>query len=425
MDINRKTAMKALLDIEKKGAYSNLSLNENIKKYSPQDQAFVRDLTYGTLRNKYLLDHFLKTFISKGYNRLKTDVLTLLRMGAYQLIFMDSVPDYAAVSTSVDFAKKFLRGRESFINGVLRSMARGKADLVWPEKGEDVADYLSVRYSVNPWIAEILMDNMGEEGAEAYLKASNETPELILRTNLLKGSREELIEDLRALGFTAEPSKVSPRAVKASGTGILETEVFRSGRFAVQDEASILACDVLDPLPGMTLIDMCAAPGGKTASLGELMENKGQIFAFDIHEHKVALIEKAARRSGVSIVKALRADSRELREDLKETADRVLCDVPCSGFGVIRRKPEIKYKEPFDIGELAETQKRILSNGASYLKKGGALVYSTCTVDDTENQKVIESFLEENKGFIKDKEICMSPADGTDGFYICRLIREA
>ncbi|MBO5994222.1 MAG: 16S rRNA (cytosine(967)-C(5))-methyltransferase RsmB, partial [Firmicutes bacterium] len=200
MDINRKTAFTTLLQIEKKGAYSNLALNENIERSKADSPSFVRELTYGVLKNKYLLDYYLKAFVKKGYGKLKPEVLCLLRMGAYQLIFMDSVPTYAAVSETVDLARKFARGREGFINGVLRSLSRSLDEL--PEvPRDDFREYLGTKYSCEAWISDLLIKAFGEEGAEEYLNASNETPELYIRVNLLKNSPEELMEELRGLGF--------------------------------------------------------------------------------------------------------------------------------------------------------------------------------------------------------------------------------
>ena len=427
MDINRKTAFKTLMDIETKGAYSNLSLNDNIRRFRPDDPAFTREIVYGTLKNKYLLDHFLQKYISRGYNRLKADILTIMRMGAYQLIFMGSVPGYAAVSETVDIAKKFVRGREAFVNGVLRNMSREVRTLEWPKREDygTAAEFFEVRYSVNRWIAEELISCMGEDGVEEFLKFSNETPELSIRANLLINSTDELENELSAEGFTVRRSLISKRCLLVSGSGLLDTEAYRSGRFSVQDEASCLAADTLDPEPGMTVIDVCAAPGGKTAALGELMGNEGELRAFDVHEHKIPLIEGAARRSGLTIVRCEAADASVRRKESEGKADRVLCDVPCSGLGVIRRKPEIKYRDAFSIKELSDLQYKILEASSGYLKPGGALVYSTCTVTDEENHQVTEKFLENNKGFRRESERQMGPADKTDGFYITKIVREA
>ena len=425
MEINRRTALEVLLEVETEGAYSNLSLNRNIKKTGAGDPAFVRELVYGVLKKKYLLDHFLRQFVKKGFGRLKAPELNLLRMGAYQLLYMGSVPSYAAISETVELAKKYARGKEGFINGVLRSLDRKRDSLEYPEDDES-PEYIGTFYSVNPWIARLLIRTYGYEDAKAFMEKVNSTPELSLRVNLLKNTREELMAELSEEGFRLRASELSPRAVIAEGSGILETEAFRMGRFSVQDQASIMAADSLMADKGMRVIDLCAAPGGKTAAIAEAMENTGEILAFDIYDHKLELMDRLMERNGISIVNTRKNDGRVQIEALRGTADRVLCDVPCSGLGVLGRKPELKYRDEYDMRELAGIQSEILKNAASYLKEGGILVYSTCTVDPDENQGVTERFLEENREYRKDKELSLAPhTTGTDGFYICRIIREA
>ena len=424
MDINRKTAYMTLLQIEKEGAYSNLALNENIDRSKADSPAFIRELTYGVLKNKYYLDFCLKAFVKKGFNKLKPEVITLLRMGAYQLMFMDSVPSYAAVSETVNLARKYARGREGFINGVLRAFDRAKNEL--PDiPRDDYSEYLGIKYSCEKWIVDLLIEAFGEEGAEKYLNASNETPELYIRVNVLKNSPEELTKELKALGFKVDKSELSERSLKVAGSGILEIEAFKAGRFSVQDEASTLAADILGAKKGMKVVDMCAAPGGKTMAIAELMETQGEVLACDVYEHKLKLIEEQAKRAGLTIVRTALKDGRENVKELEGTMDRVLSDVPCSGLGVIRRKPEIKYKEAFDMEALVETQKEIILNAASYLKPGGYLVYSTCTVNPAENQGVTDWFLEGRPNYTKVDERHLDPGVGTDGFYICKISREA
>ena len=424
MDLNRKTALETLLNIEKKGAYSNLALNENIRKYEPENEAFVRELVYGVLKNKYLLDYYLKSYVKKGFNRLKAEDLSLLRMGAYQALFMDSVPDYAALNETIRLAHKYARGREGFINAVLRSLVSNKESLGDIPR-EDFLNYLSVKYSIEEEVCSVILKSLGEEGTEAYLRACNETPELSIRVNVLKNTREELLDELRGCGFFAKLSDKSERALIVSGSGILKTDAFREGRFSVQDEASIMVSDLLGPEEGMKVLDLCAAPGGKTLANAELMRNTGSILACDIYEHKLKLIEEAQKRNGIDIIKTEMSDGTVYREDLKDSMDRVLCDVPCSGLGVIRRKPEIKYRKDLDLKVLIDIQSKILLNASRYLKKGGVMVYSTCTVNRDENQGVTEGFLKDNPNYRKIDEYCLSPLDGTDGFYMCKIIREA
>ena len=424
MDINRKTAFDVLMDVEKNGAYSNLSLNSFIEKNRPDSPAFVRELVYGVLRNKLLLDWFLGQLIPSGLKKIKKQDMTLLRMGVYQLSYMKSVPEYAAVSETVNMSKKLARGRERFINGVLRGYIRNRQQLVLPDREVNLEEYLSIVYSAERWIVRLWTDAYGEEKTEALLKASNETPGLAVRVNLMKTDRKALKEKLEALGFEAAESEVSDRALLVKGSGLLDTELYREGMFSVQDEASILASDALDAKPGDCIADVCAAPGGKTFATAELMAGKGVIYAMDKYEHKLKLMEAQAKRAGIENIRLLKHDSTEPVEGLKERMDKVLADVPCSGLGVIRRKPEIKYKGMQDLDELIERQRQILLAAASYVKAGGTLVYSTCTINPAENEKQIVEFLRGNKEFKALEQKQLLPDGGTDGFFICRMRKE-
>ena len=424
MDINRKTAFDVLMDVEKNGAYSNLSLNSFIEKNRPDSPAFVRELVYGVLRNRMLLDWFLGQLIPSGLKKIKKQDLTLLRMGVYQLSYMKSVPEYAAVSETVNMAKKLARGRERFINGVLREYSRNRQQLVLPDREVNLEEYLSIVYSAERWIVRLWTDAYGGEKTEALLKASNETPGLAVRVNLMKTDRKALKEKLEALGFETEESEVSDRALLVKGSGLLDTEPYREGMFSVQDEASILASDALEAKPGDCIADVCAAPGGKTFATAELMAGKGVIYAMDKYEHKLKLMEAQAKRAGIENIRLLKHDSTEPVEGLKERMDKVLADVPCSGLGVIRRKPEIKYKGMQDLDELIERQRQILQAAASYVKAGGTLVYSTCTINPVENEKQIVEFLRGNKEFKALEQKQPLPDGGTDGFFICRMRKE-
>ena len=424
MDINRKTAFDVLMDVEKNGAYSNLSLNSFIEKNRPDSPAFVRELVYGVLRNKLLLDWFLGQLIPSGLKKIKKQDMTLLRMGVYQLTYMKSVPEYAAVSETVNMAKKLARGRERFINGVLRGYIRNRQQLVLPDREVNLEEYLSIVYSVERWIVRLWKDAYGAEKTEALLRASNETPELAVRVNLMKTDRKSLKEKLEALGFEAAESEVSDRALLVKGSGLLDTELYREGMFSVQDEASILASDALDAKPGDCIADVCAAPGGKTFATAELMAGKGVIYAMDKYEHKLKLMEAQAKRAGIDNIRLLQHDSTVPVEELKGQMDKVLVDVPCSGLGVMRRKPEIKYKGRQELNELIERQRQILLAAASYVKAGGTLVYSTCTINPAENEKQIVEFLRGNKDFKALEQKQLLPDGGTDGFFICRMRKE-
>ena len=424
MDINRKTAFDVLMDVEKNGAYSNLSLNSFIEKNRPDSPAFVRELAYGVLRNKLLLDWFLGQLIPSGLKKIKKQDMTLLRMGVYQLSYMKSVPEYAAVSETVNMAKKLARGRERFINGVLRGYIRNRQQLALPDREVNLEEYLSIVYSVERWIVRLWKDAYGAEKTEALLRASNETPELAVRVNLMKTDRKSLKEKLEALGFEAAESEVSDRALLVKGSGLLDTELYREGMFSVQDEASILASDALDAKPGDCIADVCAAPGGKTFATAELMAGKGVIYAMDKYEHKLKLMEAQAKRAGIDNIRLLQHDSTVPVEELKGQMDKVLADVPCSGLGVMRRKPEIKYKGRQELNELIERQRQILLAAASYVKAGGTLVYSTCTINPAENEKQIVEFLRGNRDFKALEQKQLLPDGGTDGFFICRMRKE-
>lgn len=427
MDGNRKTAYEVLLQIEKNQSYSNLELNRQIREHRPDAPAFVRELVYGVLENRLYLDHLLSQLIPKGLSGVKKQARILLRMGLYQLIFMDSVPDYAAVSETVKLARKVIPGRDGFVNGVLRGYGRRKDDLKLPDCEQTPIEYLSVRYSCDPWIVRLWSGQYGPEKTESLLAAGNQSPELSVRVNLLKTSRPALMEELCGKGFSVRESEESRRVLFVKGSGLLETEAYAQGRFSVQDAASVLAAETLAPEPGETVYDICAAPGGKTLAMAEMMENKGLIRAFDIYPHKLALIEKEAVRLGVSVIETETKDGTAACRALDQTADRVLVDGPCSGLGVIRRKPEIKYKSICDQGRsLAEKQLQLLQEASRYVKNGGHLLYSTCTINQIENQQTVERFLAENDDFRLEKMLQLLPDEGEhDGFFICRMQRSA
>ena len=429
MDLNRKTAYEVLLDMETNQSYSNLALNNFIEKNKPENPAFVRELVYGVLENRILLDYYLAALVASGLKKVKKQDLTILRMGVYQILAMDSVPDYAAINESVVLARKFCRGRDKFINGVLRNFQRRQAELeaLLPDRSSDPAKYLSVRYSAASWLVDLWLAAYGLDKTEALLAASNGRPLLCLRTNLLKGTREELMQRLVDAGYQVEAGTLSDRSilVTGKGTGILEHDLFREGWFSVQDEASTLTADTVNPKPGNLVVDVCAAPGGKTMAMAELMGTEGEIYAFDIYEHKLKLIQEQAARLGTGIVKTRCQDGRIALKELEGQADCVLADVPCSGLGVIRRKPEIKTKDhaEMDFAELVQRQKEILESASTYVKPGGTLVYSTCTVNPAENEEQVRMFCEAHPEFHLDFMNQLMPDRETDGFFISKMSR--
>lgn len=431
-----------LLDIEEREAYSNIALNNRLKDTAPENQGFVRELVYGVLRYKKLLDHYIDRLAAKGIKSIKKRDLNVLRLGLYQIIYMNSVPDYAAISESVDLARKFCKGREKLVNAVLRSFLR-KRDELAPERPDDSAysdsaynemiSFLAIKYSYDESIVRLWLKQYGLKQTEKMLNAGNEIPDLTIRVNELKTGIEELECLLKQQGFKVSKGEMCRNILHVTGSGLLNSRSYRDGLFSVQDESAMRAVEILDPQPGDTLIDMCAAPGGKCLAAAEKMKNTGHIKAFDVYQKKTEVIRHEALRLGIDIVEADVADGTEMDHSLKNSADRVIADVPCSGLGVVRRKPEIKYRslnkeyneEHTELCDLTNLQLSILRNASEYVKPGGVLVYSTCTVNRDENDAVIDRFMKCNKGFSKEKEIQIFPGEnGADGFFICRLKAE-
>lgn len=421
MDINRKVAYLALMDVESKKSYSNLALNHHILIHKPDSPAFVRELAYGVLENKMLIDHYIDQLVQTGVASLKASDRTILRMGIYQLAYMDSVPEYAAVNESVVMAKKYCRGRSGFINGVLRGYLKKKDELTLPDRGEDLVKYLSVKYSYAPWIVELWLEEYDADFVEELLKAGNETPRMTIRLNWMKIMKKDLMAKLEEKGFEVEEGRLCQNALYVSGSGLLDTGLYKHGLFSVQDESSMLVAEKLDPKHGELIMDLCAAPGGKTMAIAERMNNTGRIIASDIYRRKLDLIDREAYRLGMKNVETRSWDATRVDSSMIGKADRVLVDVPCSGLGVIRRKPEIKYKKKTqEMDLLPGKQLAILSAAAKYVKVGGTLLYSTCTINPYENQRVIDDFLKKNTRFQVEEMMQLFPnKDGTDGFFIC------
>lgn len=425
MGSNRKTAYFALMAVESKKSYSNIALNHHIKRGNPDNPGFVRELVYGVLENKYLLDYIINFFVTSGSAKLKPQDLTILRMGIYQIGYMNSVPEYAAVSESVDLAKKFAKGRTSFINGVLRTYIREKYKVNLPDRAEDEVKYLSVKYSYEPWIIELWMEQFETSFVEELLQAGNETPEVVIRLNWLKIMKKDLIAQLEAQEFKVREGKLSPNALYVEGHNLLDTQEYKLGMFSVQDESSQLATVMLDSKHGDLVMDVCAAPGGKTLAIAERMNNTGTVIASDVYTRKVRIIDKEAKRLGLNNIITGTWDATKVDSDYIGKADKVIVDAPCSGLGVIRRKPEIKYKPiSSEIDQLPRKQAAILAASSRYVKMGGTLMYCTCTINPNENQKIVSDFLRKNKDFEKKEMLQLLPnVDGTDGFFICKMVK--
>ena len=426
MDINRKTAYLTLIDVESRKAYSNLALNHQIIINKPSSQAFVREIVYGVLEHKLTIDYYLDQLVRNGIENLKAAELTILRMGVYQLRYMNSVPEYAAVNESVVLAKKYCRGTAGFINGVLREYLNRKMQLRLPDRGEDEVRYLSVKYSYSPWIIELWLEHYDMEFVERLLEAGNETAPLTVRLNWLKVMKKDFIDSLQKKGFEVSEGNLCQNALNVKGTGLLDSEMYKLGMFTPQDESSMLVAEKLDPQQGETIMDVCAAPGGKTTAIAERMNNTGRIIASDIYRRKLDLIDKDARRLGILNIETRSWDATRVDSSMVQKADRVLVDAPCSGLGVIRRKPEIKYKEYNDDMELLpKKQLAILSASSAYVKPGGVLLYSTCTINPRANEQVVDTFLRKNLSFRQvERKLLLPDVDKTDGFFICLMKKD-
>ena len=415
----RYTALKILEDILEKGKYSNLAIANGLSGLENKDKALVTNIVYGVLQNKMRLDYIISNYSKIPLKKISPDVLNILRMGVYQVIFTDKIPDYAITNESIKLVKKCRKTSASgFVNALLRGVIRGDKEIVYPK---DRLEYLSVYYSCPLWICK-MWDKMYPDRLEDILKSMNDTPKFSVRVNTLKMSVDEFI-DLKG-GERSELQK--DVVILPSGTDVKNDKLFKDGCYYPQDEASAMVAELLSPKKGQTVIDMCAAPGGKTTHIAQIMENEGEILAFDIHKHKLDIINDTAKRLGISIIHTKLGDASVYNEKYCQKADCVLADVPCSGLGILRRKPEIKYtKNISDLAELADLQKKILDVSAKYVKKGGTLVYSTCTISDVENDAVTEEFLNKNKDFeLERPPIRLLPCDDfSDGFYMARFVK--
>ncbi len=425
MGVNaRQAATDALFDIEKKGEYSTKAVTEAIKKLEPIDKAFANELILGVLRNKIYLDFIIQSFSKTKLKKLNPYVLQILRTGAYQMVCIDKIPVSAACNEAVKLAEKRARAAKGFVNGVLRSISRSLDSL--PVPTGDMCEVMSVKYSCPLWLTRKLYNQFGEEECREILKDSLKPHPTTIRVNSLKTNEDELIEKLLKEGVNAERSSVKNCLIIKGAINVNASDAYKDGLYTLQNINSQEASLALGPKCGETVIDMCAAPGGKTTHLAELMKNQGRVIAFDIHPHKIELINKTAERLGLDCIEAKCHNSEEIIEEYREIGDRVLADVPCSGIGVIHRKPDIKYnRQETDIPALCDIQKKILENAAEYVKPGGVLVYSTCTILEEENNGITDEFLKEHKDFKKDFEkLYLAHKTGGSGFYICKMERK-
>lgn len=437
MGTGREAALAALTACRRLDAWSDGSLKAACRELDRREAALAARLTYGVLQNRALLDFYLDACCSQRFDALEPFIRDVLRLGAYQILYMDRVPDSAAVDESVELVKRKKRQRAAgMVNAVLRRLSREKNALPELPAG-DRAEYLALGYSHPAWLVRRLMALLGEEEAEAFLRLDNEAVPTAIERNPLRCTAEELRESLTACGAALTPHPWMPECWLLSGGGSLEAlPAFQKGWFQVQDPAAKAAVLASGVKPGDRVLDVCAAPGGKSFAAAMAMEDRGEIAACDIHRHKLALIEKGAERLGLTCIRTELADGRQCREEWLEGFDVVLCDVPCSGLGVIRKKPDIRYKDPVQLAGLPKVQRAILENAGRYVKPGGVLLYATCTVLPEENGAVTAAFLSRHRSFHpepfrlpglegeNDGTLTLWPQrHETDGFYICRMRR--
>lgn len=441
----RETAMQVLTDIEKNSSYTNISLNNHLKKsaLNKADRGFVTELCLGTVRNKIYLDFIISKFSKIKIKKISAYILSILRLSVYQLSFLKNIPQSAVCDEAVKLSKRYGHmASANFVNALLRNIANNIDKVSLPNVETDFENYLSIKYSYPLWLTQKLLMDFGKDFTISFMEKTNEPQKTVLRVNSLKTNRDELIFMLKQEGIEARGGElVKDSVIIENSFGIENIKAYKNGFFTVQDQSSQAVSIVLDPKSGDSVLDMCSAPGGKATHMAELMKNQGKIVAQDIFPHKIELILKSAKRLSVNIIEARLFDATIFNKGYENSFDRVLCDVPCSGLGIIAKKPDIKYnKINEDFQSLNAIQKAILQNASKYVKIGGFLVYSTCTINKNENVDIINWFLNENKNYEasdiskyfenikKDTEkngyIELYPnLDNTDGFFIAKFKR--
>ncbi len=432
----RQQAFEILLKIEKDKAFSNLALDSAVKEYScdSTDRAFISRLVYGVVERKITLDYVFSSYLKQNANKLKPEVLTVLRLGTYQLLFTDKIPASAAVNESVKLANNNCRYASGMINAVLRKVSQNGFSF---DELSDEPEKLSVRFSVPVELINFFIYHYGVENAKSFFTKTLEEKVITIKVNTCRITVENLIDELEKENVTVKKTWLENALRIESPLPVYELESYKKGYFHVEDISSQLCVKSLSPQKNERVLDVCAAPGGKTFAIAENMENCGEVVSCDIYSQRVKLIENGAKRLGLDIVNAVSNDATVFNDDLGEF-DRVLCDVPCSGLGIIGKKPEIKYKKLDDIKTLLPIQKQILTISSKYVKHGGTLVYSTCSVNPNENRKICNDFLENNPEFSTVKvepDVKRAVDEGDyltllphindcDGFFVAKFIRK-
>ena len=438
----RRLALDVLTDVREKGAYASLALGERLRAahLSPEDRRLATGLAYGTLENQLQIDYALDRLMDHPTREpVQRDIL---RMGAYQILFLDRVPDSAAVDEAVKLTRAMgMEAACGFINAVLRNLSRGKDEIAWPDREADPMAYLSVMGSMPLWLVEKLVAAYGPEEAGRVILYREEEHPVCVRPNLTRLSDAEFVTLLHEKGWRAERG-IAPHAWLIYGAGDLAADAdYRAGRFSIQGQSSMLAAEALEARPGMKVLDACAAPGGKSAYLCEQMQLTGRVYAWELHEKRAQLLEGVRRRLGLDNLRISVRDALDFRPDLEGMLDGVLLDAPCAGLGVLSQKPDIKLRlKQEDIPAIVDTQGRLLDTVCRYVRPGGALVYSTCSLLPEENGDRVRAFLETHRNFVLDPLPVSFPAelrerqtacglqllgcrDGVEGFFIARMRR--
>lgn len=451
----RMQAWNLLQKIERSSGFADLILDQTFSQtpnLRPVDRAYISEMVLGTLRWQGRLDVIIRHALKFREKKMDPRMLHLLRLGAYQLLFMDRVPPSAAVNESVRLAKAVFKNEKisGFVNALLRMIARKQENDSFPPFQDQPVEHITQALSHPPWLVERWVAEFGPELARRLCAANNRRPPFTVRVNTLKISREDLRVRFGSSGLSSTPAEFSPEGLILEKSPLLSEEsLFQQGMYFVQDEASQIIPHLLDPQPGERMLDACAAPGGKTTHLAQLMKNRGEIFALDLHESRIRLIRENCARLGISIVRPARADaSHPLPFPQDDLFDRILLDAPCTGLGILHRNPEARWRrQPEDISRLQRLQKTLLDNLAPWLKPGGILVYSTCTMTREENDRVVDSFVNlhadfdledlrsvlpssyhpliDGKGFLRTYPEMIVRSEGyrMDGFFAARLRR--
>lgn len=440
----RLIALKIINAIENNGAYANIALAQEInrqKQLSEQDRRFITELVYGTVKTGATLDWMLGFYLSRPLAKVAPVIKNILRLAMYQLAYLEKVPASAACNQAVELAKQYGHaGTVKFVNGVLRNAARSPEKISYPDRGRQPVKYLALTYFHPEWLIERWVARLGAEACEALCQANNVIPPLAVRTNTIKIAREALMQRLAEEDVCCRASEWTPEGIVCEEHPRLAALAsLQQGLFQVQDESSMLVAHVLDPRPGEFIIDACGAPGGKTTHIAALMNNTGKVLSTDIYEHKLALIRENAGRLALTNIETRALDATTLGTVYPLKADRVLVDAPCSGLGVLRRKPDSRWRKSAEmLRDLPRLQAAILASAAQCVKPGGVLVYSTCTTEPEENQDIVAAFLQANPVFKLETAGQYLPKnkrteamlqfwphrDGVDGFFIARMIRQ-